>query len=273
MAEIEPVVEPEVSDEPVKEPVTIPEPEPGIEEREPDGDSPEAVFARKQYRTAKTVQAELDRERLERARVEERARILEEQLKRSPATSEERVYTIAEINAAVDAGTITRAIGDQYIDEKIIPARIDARLKARDSEAQKNAPLQKALVTVEEYIALIPGLQNKSSEEFSKVANRYRKIVTDDGMPDDVRSQKLALEFVYGSLDGLRKKAEMAKLNSTPRTIPSDAGAGGGQRSASGKVDLTKAPAHLLAFWDRTGTPPADREREMGYWLKGQPKK
>jgi hypothetical protein len=35
-------------------------------------------------------------------------------------------------------------------------------------------------------------------------------------------------------------------------------------------VDLNKAPAHLVAFWDKTGTPEKDRKVEMAHWQKNQ---
>src|SRR3990167_9389598 len=77
------------------------------DEREPCGDSPEAVRARKHYREAKRYKAELENERVERIRYEERLKTLEEERKRPTPTPEES-YTpeqLAEqVERAIDEG-------------------------------------------------------------------------------------------------------------------------------------------------------------------------
>lgn len=260
--EIPPIV-PAEGDGPVAEPQ---EPE-----KEPGGDSPDDVFARKEYRTRKRVEEDLSREREERIRLEERLKAAEDQAKRQPAPAAERIFSYAEVNAAVEAGTITRVDADRYIDERIIPARVKAILAEERAQQERLVPVQKAAQTINEYMTQIPALSDKTSEEFRKVAQEYRTLVSERGYEDNLKTQELALELTYGKLDQVKKRAQMAATTATPRTVPSDAGSGGQSRApTNGKVDVAKAPEYMRELWDFTNTPKEKREREYRYYLDRQ---
>ena len=87
-----------------------------------------------------------------------------------------------------------------------------------------------------------------------------------DGLADNDVTRRLAVKAVYGTLETVRKKHELAVLNATPRTIPSDTGGGGAPRS-NGKVDISKAPATMVDSWEREGADQATRERRYRIYL------
>jgi hypothetical protein len=240
-----------------------------VDEGKPGGDDPQAVRARKEYGRRVKAEQETEAERLRVARLEGEL----EALKQKPAPTAEKVYTMAEVNAAVEAGTITRAQGDSYIQEHTLPNVFKQVLSARDAEQRQLQPLVKAEADIEDYKRQIPELNNKSDPKFVAVANQYHRLVA-DGLPENLVTQRVALEMTYGSLDKLKKKAEIEAQTRErgANGMPVDTGAGG-PKPTNGKVDVSKAPAHLVAYWDRTGTSAKDREAEMGYWMKKNAKK
>lgn len=264
----EPGTELPPAQEPLKDdPPVVPDPTPPTDDDDgkPGGDSPQAVRARKEYQARKRVETELAQEREQRIRLEERTRALEEQANRAPKT-EDRIFTIAEINAAVEAGSITREVGDRYIDEKIIPARVEQVISARENKTKALEPVEAAGKYVDEFIGVMPSLSDKTSDDFIKVATKHRELVQ-MGLPNDFRTQKVALEMVHGTLDDQREKKRIADLNARPPRVPTDGGAGGGTPPAG-----QQPPQHLVAYWERTGTSEADRKKELDYWRKNQQK-
>jgi hypothetical protein len=79
VAEVAPEIEPEATEAPVVEQED--------DDKEPGGSDGASVRARRLYRESKQLKADLEQERAERIRVEERARLLEEQ-RNKPAQTE-----------------------------------------------------------------------------------------------------------------------------------------------------------------------------------------
>ncbi len=254
--------------EPVAEPVVEPAPVDEPEEKRPGGDTPEDIYRRKEYDRRVKAEKAAEEVRLENARLAERVKLLEEQ-KSKPA--EQKIYTIAEVNAFVAAEKITREDADRYIDEVIIPAKIDQRLRVHDTEQQKKAPVERAKAEVAEYLELHAALRDKNSDDFRKVATKYSELVA-RGHPADERTESVAAEMVLGTIDAIKKKQQMATLSRQSPRIPTDAG-GGGQGSNNGKIDISKASAEQKAFWDQMRTSPEDRVKEYKYILDKQGRK
>ena len=252
----------DIAVDPVDE-VTEREPDENVTEREPGGDDPQAVRARKEYRARKAAQEALNRERMERVKVEERLKLLEEQAAK-PKAPAERIFTMAEINAAAAEGKIDRATADRYIEEVIFPHKANALLEKREQETRQLEPLQRAQADIQEYLKWKPSLNDTSSQDFARVATKYNELVA-MGSPADVRTQRIAVEMVHGDLTTLKRKADIAAAGHQVRTMPTDPG-GGGTRTPSATVDITKAPAHMVEVWNKTGLSQAEREREFKYW-------
>lgn len=242
------------------------------DEGKPGGDDPQAVRARKEYAARKRAEQQADATHQENIRLSERLKVIEEERRRAPAQPAQKVYTIAELNAAVDAGNIARAEADRYVEEIIIPRRTAQVVEQREANLASRLPMVKAVEQINEYRKYLPFLNDKSSPEFQRIATQYGELVG-QGLPNNEVTEALAVKLLHGNLETHRKKAELAQANATVRAMPSDAGGGGATRTTNGKVDVTKAPAHLQQYWERTGTLPADREKEMSYWAKNQQKR
>ena len=256
----EPIVEPPITEE---EPITAPVDDDG----KPGGDDPQAVRARKEYQARKRAEEALAVSREREIRAEERARVLQEQLKTKPRVEPKKIWSIAEVNAAVRDGRITDpADADRYIDEEILPARIDAVLAQREAAKTQKTPIESAAKYIDEYIDLHPALKDTTSNDFQRVALEYNRLVKEDGLPGDFRTQKVALNMVLGTLDQRREKIRLADIAAKARTIPVDGGSGGAPAS-TGKIDISKAPATMQADWEREGVDQATRARRYQIYL------
>ncbi len=255
---------------PVSEPV-VPEVE-AVEqdEREPGGAAPEAVRARKEYRRRKDLEDERDQLLIAKAQAEERARLLEEQVKAKPAEPAERIFSKAELRNAVIAGQITQDQADEYEERVLIPARVQETLKAERAKEKQFEPLTRAKSDIQEYLAVAPELRDRSSQTFTNVAQTYRFLVENYGLPDNEVTQALAIQHTLGPMEKLKAKAQAATL--TRRNIPTP----GVETVANGAgvkatvLDISKAPETMQKMWNRTGTSQADREKEFRYWRERQ---
>jgi hypothetical protein len=267
----EPIQPTEVApvDIPATEPVeAAPEPEVAAGEpefdptAEPSGDKPEDVYARRRARELRQARQEAERLRLEKAELEGRYKALSEQKQQPEA---KQVYTMAEVNDAVEKGVISRAQADKYIEEEIIPYRYQQLRQKEINQEKLTAPVEKARNYVNEYIEVMPQLADTTSREFIAVARKYQELVA-DGHHNDYRTQKLAVDYVYGDLERLKRKRSL-ETRPTP-TIPVDVG--GRPQQPSGKVDVSKAPPEFQEMWRKTGTPPDAQERQLKIYLEKQ---
>ena len=237
------------------------------DEGEPGGAGPEETRARKEYRARKRIEQQLESERIERVRLEERLKTLEEVGKKPAA---QRIYTPQEVQAAIDAGQVSTIEGMTYL------ARVEAQ-RALDAEREKAAaqkPFERATSEVNEYMAHLPWTKDRSSPEFIKVAAEYQSLIQNYGFADDIRTQRIALEKVAGPLDKLKQRAQVAAATRTVRAVA----ASHSESPAGGSVprkgdDIGNAPEHIKRVWDSTGLTPAQRAKEGDYYQKSQPRK
>ena len=68
---------------------------------------------------------------------------------------------------------------------------------------------------------------------------------------------------VFGSVDKLKEKLDLDHTDRESARFYSANPGGGGDNNLKPKVDITKAPADLKTFWDKTNTPPKQREEEF----------
>ena len=279
MPEPEPVAGTEVTPQ-EQPPVVEPPKEPDVshetvvldDDKEPGGDSPEAIFARKVWRErrearaeAKTARDEAQRERDERIRAEEQLRAARET---RSAEEETKVYTLAQVRQAVRDGRITEEAGDQYIQDTVIPYQIKQTLEVERRKAAEQQPQERAISDIETYKTEVPELKDIHSDTFKKVAIEYQRLIRERGMLNNFVTQAVAVENTLGKLSDIRKRGEVdrnTRLGLTPS--PTDRGAGGAGAVASGKIDITKAPQTMVTSWDREGVDQATRERRYKIYL------
>src|SRR3990167_543255 len=256
--------QPEVkTDEPVKE--TALEVVVEDDEREPGGDSPEAVRARKHYREAKRYKAELENERVDRIRYEERLKTLEEERKR-PQPAEERIWTADEIEQAIDEGKITRAQGTSYL----VQVGVKQAFKEQREQEQTQKPLERAKAELGEYMGFEPWLRTGTDPRFNDVRHEFTRL-RELGFADTEATELVAVRAVLGPLEKLREKREAARMTRQASPAAADTARGGnGGVGGNNTVDLSKAPAHFHQMWNRTSTPQEIRVKEFKAWQARQ---
>jgi len=236
------------------------------EDREPGGADPQAVRARKEYRLRKSREQENAQLRRELDELRGAVKTLKD-VQTKPA--QERIYSMAEVNAAVEAGKITRAVADQYIEDYILPARVKAYVDKEKQEEAKKQPEERAKAECDEYTKLQPWLNNVSDPRFIDVAKEFDRLTTEYGMADNWITRAMAVRHVVGPLDKLKDKARVRSTTRDATDFHSEAPAGG-MGVDTKRVDMSKAPADMVAIWDRTGVSAEDRAKELKIWQDSQ---
>ena len=168
----------------------------------------------------------------------------------STQPQEVSVENILEAHAS---GRITDADKDRYI----------YTIAKRDAKKESLAEVNKAAVTgstisraqegVAKYIDAFPSLRDNSSDDFKAVAREYQSLVN-DGHPDDVRTQHLAVKSVLGSLDRHMRSRGSDDLGRGGNSTFSETGGGGGRDTTTGKDDPLKLiPKPQIEYWQKLG--------------------
>lgn len=247
------------------EPVKVADDDP---DREPGGDDPQAVRARKEYRQRKKMELELRAEREARIAAEARAEAIKETAPRPEKASAPRAYSMQEIQAAVDAGTISPVEAADYLAKQRAEEVASRVLNEERTRVDVESRHSTALTQVKAYAELAPWITDRTDSRFAQLDSEYRKLTDPNGLyrlPQSPATDLLVLEQVLGPITKLRKKSEVV----VQRDTHTEAGAGGNGtqfKPGAGNGVLAKAPKNLVDFWDRTGTIQKDREAELKIW-------
>jgi len=270
------VVEPVVVEPAVVEPVateTHDDPD-----HEPGGSTPQDIRARKEYRLRKRLEGEVFELQQERTATNARLKTLEEVTK--PQPSKQRVYTTQELQAAVDAGTISVVEAADYLAEHRARQTADRVLKqerVRDDESSRQARAQEQ---IDKYVEVAPWLKDKYDSRRKPLETEYVRLIDSNGIyryPDNVVTEALLLEKTLGSLETFKAKIRLDKSSGSNTQFHTESGAGGAAptpKPADGKADMSKMPKHFIEYWDKSGTSQKEREKEAKLYFekRGQPK-
>ena len=165
-------------------------------------------------------EAELEREREHRIRLEEQLKAKETP---TTPTKTQPTYSRADLQKLVEEGRITQTDADAYMDDLIeqrAVQRARSEIDAKLTESQKFSTVQSRL---NEYVSLMPGLRQPSSEEFKRAAQEYAFLVDLEGLPKtelQKRTMELkAVRMAYGDVSTI--KARTASSTTTPeREVP-----------------------------------------------------
>ena len=276
MADPNEVVEPEVVDG-VVEPEVVPEvvePEPTVsgEEEPPGGTDGTAVYARKQHQEAKRLAKQLASEREARIRAEERAKTLTESKVASP---EEKIYSAAEVQRAVDQGLITPADATVYLSNitaKETYRKLESERQQKEAEAR---PIVAAQQEIDQYLTAAPYLSDDNDPRTQKVVDVYNQIRYKFNLPDNLVTKAMAVRESLGPVSNLQKRRTSDALTRDGANFHA-VRSGGGNLNDSAVGDaalLAKAPAHFKEHWDKFRTPTKDRIVEIKLHNKRNPKK
>ena len=201
----DPVVEPEVKEEvsPLAEDTT-PKPDSQVEPEVVQEESrtiPKERFdqvwarAKKDEAKAKALQEELQREREERIRLEERAKVQQE------STQAQKEYTWAELENFIAEGKLTRDQAQDYKDKQTEERLRRKLLAEREQESTKTAFLSQ----IEQYKQLIPDVMELGSENRQKYEREYTYFVRTLGYPENYATQLAATRAAFGDLEKVKR--------------------------------------------------------------------
>jgi len=126
----------------------------GEQEKEPGGSDGASVYQRKLFRENKQLKDKIQLQEVDKARVDERLKVTEEQKTETKKT--ERIFTAAEIDQAVEDDRISVKDGKRYYNEIILPRMLDERLDKRDQEREerdkRERPVNRAKAEISEYV-------------------------------------------------------------------------------------------------------------------------
>ena len=244
-------------------------------DREPGGDSPQEIRARKEYRLRKRLEAQVFDLQQEQALQNARLKGFEEGVKQQPGKAPP-VYTNAQLQAAVDAGTISVVEAADYVAEQRAKQTADRVLKqerTRDDESYRQNLAQKQ---IDAYVAVAPWLKDKYDDRRRPLESEYQRLIDPQGMyryGDSLVTEALLLEKVLGPVEAFKAKARLDRSAGSHTEFHTESGAGGAAlapRPTTGAVDMSKMPQHFVDYWDKSGTPQKEREKETKLYMERQ---
>jgi alkylated DNA repair dioxygenase AlkB len=247
-------------------------------DREPGGDTPQEIRARKEYRLRKRLEGELFELQQERAATNARLKTLEEVTK--PQPPKQRVYTTHELQAAVDAGTISVVEAADYLAEQRAKQTADRVLKQEYTRNDETMRQGKAQEQIDKYVEVAPWLKDQFDGRRKPLEVEYQRLIDPNGIyryPDSLVTEVLLLEKTLGSIETFKAKARLDKSAGSHADFHTESGAGGPAptpRPVDGKPDMNKMPKHFVEYWEKSGTPQKEREKEAKLYFekRGQPK-
>ena len=163
------------------------------------------VWARSKKAEAreKELEAQLQREREERIRLEEREKVQKEQ-------TTQKEYTWAELEHFIGEGQITRDQAQEYKDKQT-----EARLRRElQSERERDSSNSQLLAQIDQYKQLIPDVMVVGSESRQKYEQEYTYLVHTLKYPENYATQLAATRAAFGDLDRVKRS------NSSKPLIP-----------------------------------------------------
>lgn len=177
---------------------------------EPEGERFKQVWARAKAaeEREKRVEAELQREREERIRYEERLKAAEAT---TATTAKEKAYNWQQLEDFIANGQMTRAQANEYRETVLkqeAAAEAERRVAAQLTATRRVERIQTDL---DKYKALIPNVITPGTPERERVSQEYRYMVDVLGMPNTVATELAAARAAFGELSALeRSKAAAA---------------------------------------------------------------
>lgn len=270
-----PTPTPEPEPEPTPEPIPEPTPEFPIDDSEPGGDTPQAVYQRKLHRRAKRAEAEREDANRRNLVLETELRTLKES--RIP-TDKKRIFTPQEIQAAIDAQQISVAEGADYLAEIRATQKAEAVLKTERERVDNESRAERAQDSISGYVDALPWLSDTNDARRKGLEAEHKRLTDPYGIyrlqPGSI-TDLMVLERVLGPLDKIRAREAAAALSRASLDAHAEGGSGGAGKPpvASGSSNIEKMPQHFKDFWAKSQTPVAEQEKEAKIYLAGRGKK
>lgn len=231
-----------------------PTPEAAAVEPSPHPLAPGGVRFEEVYREAKQAKSENQELRERLARLEGAAAV-------KPAAETPKFYTPQQLQAMVDRAEITPAVmADQIAWQRSVQSEQTILQKV-----ERTQRMTSALAEVEAYLVKVPTLTDRSSSDFSRVAQAARDIAADTGREvSDPVVQRLALRATYGPLDRLAAGSQVREDARRQADTFAEPGGGGGQTPRT-PDPLKDVPREYLEHWKSLGYTQAQMIEEAKY--------
>ena len=206
---------------PAQEPPSPETEETKTEARGPNGWIPKVRFD-EVNNERKALAEQVQREREERIRAEERAKLTQQQ-----QAKPEKEYTRQELRQMVDTGRITQDAMDEYLDTQL--------QKRITREAEERAREERTIGSIDSEIAAytrhLPSLRVEGSEERRLAEAEYAKLTQRLGRPkthkEYLAMQLTAVEQAFGPIDRVRRsRTAEDDLTRSRRTTHAETGGG-----------------------------------------------
>jgi hypothetical protein len=121
-----------------------------------------------------------------------------------------KIYTRAELRAAVNAGNITEDQMDETLERQLREEMKNESRQLVTTESAAIARTAKIGAQIDTYIDAHPDLKDKESELFLKVAAKFNDLVSQRGLNrEDLSTELLAMELVLGEPKPRSRKREL----------------------------------------------------------------
>jgi len=184
--------------------------EPETHPLEPNGDRFKQVWARAKHAEAEKerLRQELQQEREERIRFEERLKAKDEQ-----KTSQQE-YTWAQLEAAIEAGTITRAWANEYREGIVAKKAREDAVRELESKQQINSRESSVMNEISRYKQAAPEVLQAGTPERQKVEREYAYMVNTLGFKPGIATELAATRAALGDVETVERAAK-AKQSTT----------------------------------------------------------
>ena len=249
-----------------------------LEEREPGGDSPEQIRARKEYRLRKKIEAEAQVEREKVIALEARVQTLQEVAERKPPVTQVAQptrFTSAEAWQKVDAGEWTRENASEYIADNRYLANRNQEQQEEKQIKEILGPIEEAKKQVVEYTKLLPSLATETHPKWKQILASIDFYKGEDPRRTQVQAARLALREVLGSIEAVRENIRVsgARPSGDHHMETRGGNAGFGDRQPNKDDKYADIPQYTKTLWERTRTSEKDRETEAKFFRENRNKR
>jgi len=189
---------------------SVPEPD-EAHPLDPDGKRFKQVWARAKTaeQTADALKQELQKEREERIRFEER---LKAQDAAKTAVNQPE-YTWQQLEAFIDEGKITRAQAQDYREKLVEQRAIDAAEKRLEAKLKTTSSESTILTELERYKKAVPEVEQAGTPEFQKAQREYVYLTQRLGYPPTYQTQLVAARAALGDIDSVERTAQTRRTS------------------------------------------------------------
>ena len=151
--------------------------------------------------------------------------------KQQPETPQ---YTRAQLNAAVEAGTLTQEVADQLWENQVearITKRVETKVVAQATEQQREQAADRGLA---EYQGLVPDAWVPGTDDRKAVDREFTNLLG-LGFPRTKATELAALRAAFGDPEALRRSREAGRRG--PADTHQETGGASGRRRQGGDGD------------------------------------